>query len=412
MKLGRRGPPSERLRQVFSIVSMYIIYLYFNCSFEQRVSLGFSGHSSGRGPVARDHVRCKHFGFRSREICKKMCVCLLKNGLKVWCTSRGKPARWALRARGPVTHHLPPLRRLRSTGLDGDFVGGFACPFDRCCFIIGSSACLLISSSGSPVCCLGRGSSGDLPGRCLGRDFGRGSEPPLPPLPMTAARASARDIVGCSEPLPRPRPRPRPLPRPRSPPGSPPGSPPRSPPRPLPRPPLSPPAPPALTRATASGLDSGDCFGCSASIHSSERAGSAGQCFARMACQAKPAGVAASCNGVAASCNGDGFCCSSSGGDFDRGFDRSPELPWPPRSPLTAATACGRERGDCFRACLGRSSFGGDFERDFDRNPELPRPRRPLLTTTLVSGLDLGDSVRDRGDCSGHSSSLRVLTGA
>ena len=100
MKLGRRGPPSERLRQVFSIVSMYIIYLYFNCSFEQRVSLGFSGHSSGRGPVARDHVRCKHFGFRSREICKKMCVCLLKNGLKVWCTSRGKPARWALRARG------------------------------------------------------------------------------------------------------------------------------------------------------------------------------------------------------------------------------------------------------------------------------------------------------------------------
>ena len=91
--------------------------------------------------------------------------------------------------------------------------------------------------------------------------------------------------------------------------------------------------------------------------------------------------------GVAASCSGHGFRCSSSGGDFDRGFDRSPELPWPPRPPLTAATACGRDRGDCFRGCLGRSSFGGDFERDFDRDPELPRPRRPPLTTALVSGL-------------------------
>ena len=325
---------------------------------------------------------------------------------------RGKPAHRAPRARGSTVisrrlHHLPPLRRLRSTGLDGDFVGGFACAFDRCCcFIIGSSGCFLIGSSGSPASCLGRGSSGDmpgrslgrgssgdLPGRCFGRDFGRGSEPSLPPLPMTAARASARDFGGCSGPLPRPRPRP-----PRRPP-------PRSPPRPLPRPPLSPPAPPALTIATASGLDSGGCFGCSESIHSSNRAGSPGQCIARVACQAKPAGVAASCNGH-------GFRCSSSGGDFDRGFDRSPELPWPPRPPLTAATACGRDRGDCFRGCLGRSSFGGDFERDFDRDPELPRPRRPPLTTALVSGLDLGESVRDRGDCSGRSSSLRVLTGA
>ena len=307
---------------------------------------------------------------------------------------RGRGTHRAPRARVSRTHHLPPLRRLRSTGLDGDFVGGFACAFDRCCcFIIGSSGCFLIGSSGSPASCLGRGSSGDLPGRCFGRDFGRGSEPPLPPLPMTAARASARDFGGCSGPLPRPRPRP-----PRRPP-------PRSPPRPLPRPPLSPPAPPALTIATASGLDSGGCFGCSESIHSSSRAGSPGQCIARVACQAKPAGVAASCNGH-------GFRCSSSGGDFDRGFDRSPELPWPPRPPLTAATACGRDRGDCFRGCLGRSSFGGDFERDFDRDPELPRPRRPPLTTALVSGLDLGESVRDRGDCSGRSSSLRVLTGA
>ena len=184
--------------------------------------------------------------------------------------------------------------------------------------------------------CFGRSSSGgdfDL-------DFDRGSEPPRPPRPpLTAGTVSGCDLG-------------------------------------------------------ESGRDLGDCFCRSSSIHSSDSADSAGQCIAKVACQAQPAGVAAACSGY-------GFGCSSSGGDFDRGFDRGSEPPRPLRPPLTAGTASGRDLSDCF----DRSSPGGDFDLGFDRGSEPPRPPRPPLTAGTVSGCDLGESGRDLGDEFGRSSS-------
>jgi hypothetical protein len=162
-----------------------------------------------------------------------------------------------------------------------------------------------------------------------------------------------------------------------------------------------------LTAATVSGLDLGDCFGHSSSIHLSDSAGSAGQCIAKVACQAKPAGVATSCSG-------DGIGCSSYGGDFDRGFefggdfDRGFEFggDFDRGFELGGDFDRGFELGGDFDRGF---EFGGDFDRGFDRRPEPPRlplsPRPPLTAAATVPRSDFGESGRDLGDCFGRSSS-------